>query len=471
MNEDNIKQRIEDEYIEDKLKVAYLDYAMSVIIGRALPDVRDGLKPVHRRILFAMKDLGITNDKPYKKSARIVGEVIGKYHPHGDSAIYDTLVRLVQEFTMRVPLIQGQGNFGSIDGDEAAAMRYTEARLHRVSELLTDDLDKDTVDFTPNFDDSLKEPVVFPAAFPNLLVNGSSGIAVGMATNIPPHNMTEVINGICYAIEQKIDEKDYTVNSLQNIIKGPDFPTGAILLGVDGINDAYSKGRGKIRMRAVCRTETTKKDKKIIVITELPYQVNKAKLIVSIADLVKNQKIDGIDDINDESDKDGMRIVIVLKKGTTPEIILNYLYKNTNMETTYGINMLALVKNQPKVLNLKEILEQYIIHRKEIVIRRTKYELIKAEKRVHILDGYIIALDNIQDVIKLLQSAKDADVARNKLMEVYCLTKIQSQAILDMRLQRLTGLEREKINNEYDELVKKIQELKSILDSITRSIM
>ncbi len=465
---DMIKERIVDEYLEDKMKDAYLDYAMSVIIGRALPDVRDGLKPVHRRILFAMSDLGITHDKAYKKSARIVGEVIGKYHPHGDSAVYDSIVRMAQHFSMRAPLVDGQGNFGSVDGDRAAAMRYTEIRMSEIAAALINDLDKDTVDFTSNFDDTLKEPVIFPAAFPNLLVNGSSGIAVGMATNIPPHNLREVIDGISFFIDCFLQKKETSTAELMKFVRAPDFPTGGMIIAGTGVQSAYTTGRGKIKIRSVATTETLRNGRQQIIVTEIPYQVNKADLIVSIADLVKEKKVEGIAEIRDESDKDGMRIVIVLKKEANPEVILNYLFTHTNLETSFGIIMLALVDNQPRILSLKEFFHHYVAHRKEIVIRRTKFELDKAEKRAHILIGYIKALDNIERVIAIIRAAKDVETARLNLMKEFDFSKIQAQAILDMRLQRLTGLEREKIENEYKELLERIKDLKDILSSETR---
>lgn len=446
--------------IEDEMKKSYIDYAMSVIVGRALPDVRDGLKPVHRRILFAMNELGFYHNKPYKKSARIVGEVLGKYHPHGDAAVYDTLVRMVQDFSLRYPLIEGQGNFGSIDGDSAAAMRYTEARLDQVSGEILEDLDKNTVDFAPNFDESLQEPLVLPTRFPNLLVNGSSGIAVGMATNIPPHNLKEVINGILAVIENP----QVSVKELGKIIKGPDFPTGGLILGREGIRSAYETGRGRVVIRARAVIETgTKKD--AIVITEIPYQVNKTNLIESIVRLVESKKVEGIYDIRDESDRDGMRIVVELKKDAVPQVILNQLYKHTQMQETFGVIMLALVDGQPRVLNLKQMIEHFIEFRVKVIMRRTKYELEKAEKRAHILEGLKIAISNLDKIIKLIRTAKSPEEARNELISKFKLTAVQAQAILELQLQRLTALERHKIDEEYLELIKRIEFFKQVLKS------
>ncbi|WIF95884.1 DNA gyrase subunit A [Caminicella sporogenes] len=445
--------------ISDEMKKSYIDYAMSVIVSRALPDVRDGLKPVHRRILYAMNELGLSPDKPYRKSARIVGDVLGKYHPHGDSSVYDAMVRLAQEFSTRYMLVDGHGNFGSIDGDSAAAMRYTEARLTRLSVEMLRDIDKDTIDFAPNFDETLKEPVVLPSRFPNLLVNGSSGIAVGMSTSIPPHNLKEVIDG---AIKM-IDDPDTDIEDLIGIIKGPDFPTGAIIMGKDSIKDAYRKGKGRITVRAKVEIEDIGKGKQAIIVNEIPYQVNKSKLIEGIAELVKNKKIEGITDLRDESDRRGIRIVIELKKDINPNVVLNKLYKHSQLQTTFSIIMIALVDGQPKLLNLYDMLKYYLKHQKEVVTRRTKYELKKAEDRAHILEGLRIALDNIDAIIKLIRSSKNVGEAKKGLMENFNLTEVQAGAILDMRLQKLTGLEREKIDAEYEELIKRISRFKEIL--------
>ncbi len=447
--------------IEEELKRSYLDYAMSVIIGRALPDVRDGLKPVHRRILYGMWEGGNTAGRPYKKSARIVGDVMGKYHPHGDAAIYDTIVRMAQDFSMRYPLIDGQGNFGSVDGDAAAAMRYTEVRLMRLAEeLLGDDIAKDTVDWVPNYDGSLMEPVVLPARYPNLLVNGSAGIAVGMATNIPPHNLTEVVDA-CIAL---IRDPELPVERLLDIIPGPDFPTAAFIHGKKGILDAYTTGRGVIQMRARAIIEHREKGKKTaIVIRELPYQVNKARLVEQIARLVQTKKVEGISDLRDESDRDGIRVVIELKRDAVPEVVLNNLYKHTQMQTTFGIILLGVLNNEPKVFNLKELLEHFIDHRKEVVVRRTRYDLARAKERAHILEGLVIALDNLDEVIALIRAAVDPPTARDQLMERFGLSQVQAQAILDMRLQRLTGLERDKIISEYKELLALIEHLEKVL--------
>jgi len=439
------------------MKNSYIDYAMSVIVGRALPDVRDGMKPVHRRILYGMDRLGTTPDKPYKKSARIVGEVMGKYHPHGDSSIYDAMVRMAQDFSMRYTLVDGHGNFGSIDGDGAAASRYTEARMSPFSLQMLRDIDKDTVDFVPNFDGEEKEPVVLPSRIPNLLVNGSNGIAVGMATNIPPHNLGECIDG-CVKL---IDEPDASVDDLIKIIKGPDFPTGAKILGRSGIREAYRTGMGKIKVRACCEIEETKNGKSRILVTEIPYAVNKANLITKIADLVKDKSIDGISDIRDESSREGMRIVIELKRDANPQITLNQLYKHTALQDNFSVIMLALVDGQPKVLNLKEVLEEYLLFQKDVLTRRTKFDLDKAEARAHILEGLRIALDNIDEVIKTIREAYND--AKEKLMERFGLSEIQAQAILDMRLARLQGLEREKIEEEYKDLMEKIAYYKSLL--------
>ena len=446
-------------YIEDEIKASYLDYSMSVIVSRALPDVRDGLKPVHRRILFAMNELGMTYDKPYKKSARIVGEVLGKYHPHGDSAVYGAMVRLAQEFNTRYLLINGHGNYGSIDGDGAAAMRYTEARMAKITNELLEDIDKNTIDFRKNFDESLDEPTVLPAKLPNLLLNGATGIAVGMATNIPPHNAGEVCDGIVAMIENP----DITIDELITYITGPDFPTGGIINGRSGIIEAYKTGRGKVRVAGKIKIEESKNGKESIIVNELPYQVNKARLIERIAELVRNKKLTGISDLRDESDRDGIRVVIELKRGEESELILNSLYKYTDLQNTFGIIFLALVDNAPRVLNLKEILQNYLKHRYSVVTRRTKFELDKAEKRAHILEGFKIALDNIDEVIKIIRGSQDGNEAKDKLMAGFAFSEVQAKAILDMRLQRLTGLERGKIEEEYKELMLLIEELKAIL--------
>lgn len=447
--------------IEDEMRDSYIDYAMSVIVGRALPDVRDGLKPVHRRILYAMNELGLAPNKPYKKSARIVGEVLGKYHPHGDMAVYDALVRMVQEFSLRYPLIDGQGNFGSVDGDNAAAMRYTEARLSAISEEILKDIEKKTVNFTPNFDESLEEPVVLPSRFPNLLVNGSSGIAVGMATNIPPHNLQEVIR----AITATIDHPHITTRDLMKIVKGPDFPTGGLILGRDGIRQAYETGRGRLVVRAKAVIETSKSKKDAIVITEIPYQVNKANLIESIARLVESKKVEGIHDIRDESDRDGLRIVLDLKKEAVPQIILNQLYKHTQMQETFGVIMVALVDGQPRVLNLKQMIQHFIEFRVEVITRRTRFELEKAERRAHILEGLKKAISNLDRVIRIIRTSKSPEAAKVTLMSALKLTDVQAQAILEMQLQRLTALERQKLDEEYLQLIKRIEYYRSILKS------
>ncbi|MBE0644652.1 MAG: DNA gyrase subunit A [Bacteroidetes bacterium] len=449
--------------IEDELKSSYIDYSMSVIVSRALPDVRDGLKPVHRRILFGMNELSLTPNRPYKKSARIVGEVLGKYHPHGDSAVYDTMVRMVQDFSLRYPLVQGQGNFGSVDGDSAAAMRYTEARMAPIALEMLRDLEKDTVDFMPNFDESLQEPRVMPALLPNLLVNGAGGIAVGMATNIPPHNLREIIDGLTAMIENP----DISPEDLIKAVKAPDFPTGGIIFGYQGVQDAYLTGRGKIIVRGRANVETLKNGRENIIISELPYQVNKANLIEKIAELVKAGKLDGISNIRDESDRDGMRIVIETKRDGNPEVVLNNLYKHTQMQVTFGAIMLALVDGRPKVLSLKEIMQHFLEFRHEVVIRRTRFELAEAERRAHILEGYIIALDNIDEVIETIKKSRDVETARNNLMRKFKLSEIQAKAILDMRLQRLTGLERKKIEDEYKETIQLIARLRGILENAT----
>ena len=446
-------------YIEDEIKAAYLDYSMSVIVSRALPDVRDGLKPVHRRILFSMSEMGMSHKTPFKKSARIVGDVLGKYHPHGDSSVYGAMVRMAQDFNMRYELIDGHGNFGSIDGDEAAAMRYTEARMAKITEELLADIGKDTIDYRKNFDESLDEPTVLPAKLPNLLLNGATGIAVGMATNIPPHNLNEVCDGII----AMVDNPEITIDELMTHIKGPDFPTGAIINGRQGIIDAYKTGRGKIKVAAKIDVETSKTGKESIIVSELPYQVNKARLIEKIADLVRQKKLTGISDLRDESDREGIRVVIELKKGEESELVLNSLYKYTDLQNTFGVIMLALVDNTPKVLNLKQILENYLKHRYTVITRRVQFELNKAEARAHILEGFRIALDNIDEVIRIIRASRDANIAREELMKSFGFTEIQARAILDMRLQRLTGLERDKIDQEYNELMLLIADLKAIL--------
>ncbi|MCI9062080.1 MULTISPECIES: DNA gyrase subunit A [Romboutsia] len=445
--------------IAEEMKKSYIDYSMSVIVGRALPDVRDGLKPVHRRILYSMNELNLTPDKPYRKSARIVGDVLGKYHPHGDSAVYLAMVRMAQDFATRGLLVDGHGNFGSVDGDSPAAMRYTEAKMTKLSLELLRDIEKETVDFEPNFDGTLKEPSVLPSRYPNLLVNGSNGIAVGMATSIPPHNLGEVIDATVHLI----DNEECSVEDLMQFIKGPDFPTAALIMGKENIAEAYRTGRGKVKVRARAVIEELPKGKQQIVVTEIPYQVNKAKLVERIAELVKDKKIEGISDLRDESNRNGMRIVIELKRDVNANIVLNNLYKHSQMEDTFSVIMLALVNGQPKVLNLKQILYHYVQHQKDVVTRRTKFELNKAEARAHILEGLRIALDNIDAVISLIRASKTTQEAKAGLIEKFGLTDIQAQAILDMRLQRLTGLERDKIEAEYEELIKKINRLKEIL--------
>jgi DNA gyrase subunit A len=447
--------------LEEEMKSSYIDYSMSVIVARALPDVRDGLKPVHRRVLYGMHDLGMTFNKPYKKSARIVGEVLGKYHPHGDTAVYDTMVRMVQDFSLRYPLVDGQGNFGSVDGDSAAAMRYTEARLARIADEMLRDLDKNTVEFVSNFDDSLQEPSVLPSYLPNLLVNGSSGIAVGMATNIPPHNLNEVVNGLIALI----NKPELTSEKIMKYITAPDFPTGGIIYGYEGVKNAYTTGRGRIVIRAKANIETLKNGRENIIITELPYQVNKANLIEKIAELVRAGTLSDISNLRDESDRDGMRVVIELKRDGQPPVVLNQLFKHTAMQTTFGVIMLALVHGAPKVLTLKEMMQHFINHRMDVLVKRTKYELDAAERRAHILEGYVIALDNIDEVIDTIKKSRDTDTAKNNLMRRFKLSEIQAKAILDMRLQRLTGLERKKIEDEYKEVIKLIEKLKGILTS------
>jgi DNA gyrase subunit A len=445
--------------IEDEMRGAYIDYSMSVIISRALPDVRDGLKPVHRRVLFGMQELGVNYNKPYKKSARIVGEVLGKYHPHGDASVYDTMVRMAQDWSLRYTLVDGQGNFGSIDGDSPAAMRYTEARLRRIAEELLADINKDTVDFQPNFDDSLKEPSVLPAKLPNLLVNGSSGIAVGMATNMAPHNLREVVDGIV----AYIDKRDITIPELMKYVTAPDFPTGAIIYGTSGVQEAFLTGRGRIVVRAKAEIVTSSTGKDQIIVTEIPYMVNKAMMIEKTAALVNEKKIEGISDIRDESDREGYRIVYDLKRDAIPNIVLNNLFKYTQLQSSFGVNNVALVKGRPQTLNLKELIQYFVEHRHEVVVRRTKFELAEAEKRAHILEGYLIALDNLDEVISLIRNSKDPDTAKDGLITRFGLSEIQAKAILEMRLQRLTGLERDKIQQEYKEVKELIDRLNNIL--------
>jgi DNA gyrase subunit A len=450
--------------LQDEMKKSYIDYAMSVIASRALPDVRDGLKPVQRRILYSMSELNLSPDKPYRKSARIVGDTMGKYHPHGDSSIYDAMVRMAQDFSTRYMLVDGHGNFGSVDGDSAAAMRYTEAKLSKISMELLADIDKDTVDYVPNFDESLKQPSVLPSRYPNLLVNGASGIAVGMATNIPPHNLNEIIDAVVKIIDNVIfEDRETDIEELIDIVKGPDFPTYGKILGKSGIQQAYRTGRGKVKVRATTDIEVMSGNKQRIVVTELPYQVNKSRLIENIANLVKDKKIEGISDLRDESDRKGMRIVIELKRDSNANVILNQLYKHTQLQDTFGINMLALVKNEPKVLNLKQVLNNYLEHQKEVVTRRTKYELKKAEDRAHILEGLLKALDIIDEVIKTIRASKSTPEAKINLIEQFAFSQVQAQAIVDMRLRALTGLEREKLDKEHRELLERIKELKSIL--------
>ncbi|MCF8462175.1 MAG: DNA gyrase subunit A [Flavobacteriales bacterium] len=447
--------------IEEEMKTAYIDYSMSVIVSRALPDVRDGLKPVHRRVLFGMLDLGVRAGSAHKKSARIVGEVLGKYHPHGDSSVYDTMVRMAQEWSLRYPLVDGQGNFGSVDGDSPAAMRYTEARLRRIAEELLADIDKDTVDFKLNFDDTLQEPTVLPARIPNLLINGSSGIAVGMATNMAPHNLTEVVNGII----AYIDNRDITIPELMEHVKAPDFPTGGTIYGYDGVREAFETGRGRVMMRAKAEFEETKSGREQIIVTEIPYQVNKAEMIKKTAELVVDKKIEGISDIRDESDRKGMRIVYELKRDAIPNVVLNTLYKYTALQTSFSVNNIALVKGRPEMLTLKDMIVHFVDHRHDVVVRRTKFELDQAEKRAHILEGLIIASDNIDEVIKIIRASASPDEARENLMERFNLSDIQSRAIVEMRLRQLTGLEQDKLRAEYEELMKTIEYLKSILES------
>ncbi|AHJ97792.1 DNA gyrase subunit A [Hymenobacter swuensis] len=455
--------------IEDEMRGAYIDYSMSVIISRALPDVRDGLKPVHRRVLYGMSDLGVSYNKSYKKSARIVGEVLGKYHPHGDSSVYDTMVRMAQEWSLRYPLVDGQGNFGSIDGDSPAAMRYTEARLKRLSDELLGDLDKDTVDFQPNFDDSLEEPSVLPAKFPNLLVNGTTGIAVGMATNMAPHNLTEVVDGIIAYLANS----DITIAELMEHVTAPDFPTGGIIYGYEGVKQAFETGRGRVVMRAKAHFEVLPSGKEQIIVTEIPYMVNKASMIEKTAALINEKKIEGIADLRDESDRDGMRIVYDLKRDAMPTVVLNNLYKYTQLQSSFGVNNVALVKGRPMTLNLKDLIHHFVDHRADVVVRRTRYELAEAQKRAHILEGLLIALDHLDEVIKLIRGSRDGDVARAQLIERFSLSEVQARAILDMRLQRLTGLERDKLMQEFNDLMALIDHLKAVLasDEMQRDII
>ena len=462
--DENIFDKIHEVDLKKTMEKSYIDYAMSVIAARALPDVRDGLKPVQRRVLYSMIELSNTPDKPHRKCARIVGDTMGKYHPHGDSSIYGALVNLAQEWSTRYPLVDGHGNFGSVDGDGAAAMRYTEARLSKISMQMLADINKDTVDFVPNFDETEKEPTVLPSRYPNLLVNGTSGIAVGMATNIPPHNLVEVINAIIKIIDNHVNEhRETNLEEILEIVKGPDFPTGGMIIGTRGIEEAYRSGRGKIVVRAVTNIEPMENGKNRIVVTELPYMVNKAKLIEKIAELVKDKRVDGITDLRDESDKEGMRMVIELRRDVNPNIVLNHLYKHTQLQDTFGVIMLALVNNQPRVLNIYQMLNLYLDHQKEVVTRRTQYDLNKAEERAHILQGLMIALDNIDEVIRIIRGSKTTQIAKEGLIERFSLTDVQAQAIVDMRLRALTGLEREKLENEYKELLVKIAEYKAIL--------
>ena len=444
--------------IESEMKTAYIDYSMSVIVSRALPDVRDGLKPVHRRVLYGMLDLGVLSNRPYKKSARIVGEVLGKYHPHGDSSVYDTMVRMAQDWSLRYPLVDGQGNYGSVDGDSPAAMRYTEARLKKIAEEMLNDIDKDTVDFRPNFDDSLTEPTVLPTRIPNLLINGASGIAVGMATNMPPHNLTEIVNAtIAY-----IDNRDIDIAGLMQYVKAPDFPTGGTIYGYDGVKEAFETGRGRIVMRAKTNIETTDNKERIIV-TEIPYQINKAEMIRKTADLINDKKIEGISDIRDESDRDGMRIVYEIKRDAITNVVLNNLFKQTELQTSFSVNNIALVSGRPMMLNLKDMIGHFVNHRHDVVVRRTKYELAQAEKRAHILQGYLIALDHLDEVIKVIRESATPNDAQTELITRFALSEIQAKAILEMRLRALTGLERDKIKEEYEELMKFIKYLNEVL--------
>ncbi|MEY4002964.1 MAG: hypothetical protein RIT07_1006 [Bacteroidota bacterium] len=460
-NNEELNERIIPINIEDEMKTAYIDYSMSVIVSRALPDVRDGLKPVHRRVLYGMVELGLASNRPYKKSARIVGEVLGKYHPHGDSSVYDTMVRMAQDWSLRYPMVDGQGNFGSIDGDPPAAMRYTEARLRKLAEEMMTDIDKDTVDFRPNFDESLEEPTVMPAKIPNLLVNGASGIAVGMATNMAPHNLSEVCDGIC----SYIDNNDITIAELMQHVKGPDFPTGGVIYGVEGLKDAFESGRGRVVIRGKAEFETSSTGKEMIVVTEVPYQVTPSQIIIKTVDLINEKVIEGISAVRDESGRQGMRVVFDLKRDAIPNVILNQLYKYTPLQTSFSVNNIALVHGKPEMLNLKDMIRHYVNHRHEIVLRRTNYLLSEARKRIHILEGLLIALDHLDEVIALIRSSRTPDEAREGLMSKFGLSEIQSKAILDMRLQRLTGLERDKIRDEYNEVMKEIEYLESILAS------
>ena len=456
--EDNIFDKIHEVDLKETMESSYIDYAMSVIASRALPDVRDGLKPVQRRILYAMVELNNGPDKPHRKCARIVGDTMGKYHPHGDSSIYGALVNMAQEWSTRYPLVDGHGNFGSVDGDGAAAMRYTEARLSKISMEMLADINKDTVDFDPNFDETEKEPVVLPARYPNLLVNGASGIAVGMATSIPPHNLREVISAVVKIIDNKVaEDRDTGMEEILEIVKGPDFPTGAEILGTSGINEAYRTGRGKIRVRAVTNIEAMPNGKNRIIVTELPYMVNKARLIEKMAELVKEKRIDGITYIGDESSREGMRINIELRKDANPSVVLNQLYKHTQLQDTFGVIMIALVNNEPRVLSLPDMLKYYLSHQEDVVTRRTKYELNKAQERAHILKGLLIALDNIDRVIQIIRGSRTVQIAKSSLMEEFGLDDVQAQAIVDMRLRALTGLERDKIEKEHEELMEKIK--------------
>lgn len=459
MTDDVQKKKEQIRTIESEMKRAFIDYSMSVIMSRALPDIRDGLKPVHRRILYAMYDMGLTHEKPYKKSARVVGETLGKYHPHGDQAVYDSMVRMAQDFSLRYPLVDGQGNFGSIDGDSPAAMRYTETRMSRIARLMLEDIEKDTVEWRDNFDGTLKEPVMLPGKFPNLLVNGSSGIAVGMATNMAPHNLSEIVDGIIAVI----DNPDISIVELMGVIKGPDFPTGGIIYGKGGILSAYTYGKGLLRVRA--KTHIEGEDRKKIVVTELPYQVNKSNLLVNIADLVKNKKIDGISDLRDESDREGMRIVIELKRDAIEDVVLNQLFTHTDMQSTFGILNLAIVNGEPRVLNLKELIENYIVHRVEVITRRTTYDLNKAKEKIHILEGFMIALRNIDEVIKIIRSSKTVEEAKQRLIQRFDFSEKQVKAILDMRLQKLTGMEIEGVERDYNETKQLIQQLEELLGS------
>ena len=462
--DENIFDKVEHVGLKKTMENCYIDYAMSVIAARALPDVRDGLKPVQRRVLFSMSELNNTPDKPHRKSARIVGDTMGKYHPHGDSSIYGALVNMAQEWSMRAPLVDGHGNFGSVDGDGAAAMRYTEARLSKISMQLLADIDKDTVDFVPNFDETEKEPTVLPSRYPNLLVNGTTGIAVGMATNIPPHNLGETINAVVKLIDNRVNEgRETEIEEILDIIKGPDFPTGAEILGRSGIEEAYRTGRGKVKVRAITNIESLQNGKNRIIVTELPYLVNKARLIEKIAELVKDKKIDGITDLRDETNREGMRIVIELRRDVNPNLVLKHLYKHTQLQDSFGVIMLALVNNEPKVLNILQMLQYYLKHQEDVVTRRTKFDLKKAEERDHILQGLLIALDNIDEVINIIRSSENTQAAKTALMERFSLTDVQAQAIVDMRLKTLTGLEREKLENEHKELLERIAYLKSIL--------